>query len=451
MRTTGYGIALGKQLFDIIEKFADYAFNKSHTFGYGLITYQTAYLKAHFPVEYFSALLTSVKHNLDKAAVYLADCRASGIKVLPPDINRSVSDFARCGAKTSLTMSISRWAPGAILFGMSAVRNVGEGLVSQLVEERDENGPYTTFYEFAERVPNLSYINELWSRSSTAGPSTVLSTCLGLVSVHESIIESTLSRRRERDQGVLSLFGDWNGDDSAEIGRVERIEIPDVEYPKAERLKAEKEMLGLYVSDHPLFGVESALRRRAEHAIVDLSDMEDGSHVKVGGIITASAKKFTKKGDQMAVFTLEDLDAAVEVTVFPRTLAALQQSIVDDRIVAVKARLDRRDESRLGLIAMEIETLTGLESGGSRPVRLRLPGGMPDRHVLEQLKAIIEEHQGDTPVEIEVAKGQVLRLGEGFQVDPSRAVGELRVAFGHEALPPDSFSRLPEFAPEMAE
>ena len=164
----------------------------------------------------------------------------------------------------------------------------------------------------------------------------------------------------------MSLFGDWNGDDSAEIGRVERIEIPDVEYPKAERLKAEKEMLGLYVSDHPLFGVESALRRRAEHAIVDLSDMEDGSHVKVGGIITASAKKFTKKGDQMAVFILEDLDASVEVTVFPRTLAALQQSIVDDRIVAVKARLDRRDEGRLGLIAMEIESLTGLESGGSR-------------------------------------------------------------------------------------
>ena len=235
---------------------------------------------------------------------------------------------------------------------------------------------------------------------------------------------------------MLSLCGDWNGDDSAEIGRVERIEIPDVEYPKAERLKAEKEMLGLYVSDHPLFGVESALRRRAEHAIVDLSDMEDGSHVKVGGIITASAKKFTKKGDQMAVFILEYLDASVEVTVFPRTLAALQQSIVDDRIVAVKARLDRRDEGRLGLIAMEIESLTGLESGGSRPVRLRFPGGMPDRYVLERLKAIIEEHQGDTPVEIEVAKGQVLRLGEGFQVDPSRAVGELRVAFGHEAVAP---------------
>ena len=436
--TTGYGITLGKQLFDIIEKFADYAFNKSHTFGYGLITYQTAYLKAHYPVEYFSALLTSVKHNLDKAAIYLADCRASGIKVLPPDINRSLSDFAplrREEVPDDVELPVG--SPGAILFGMSAVRNVGEGLVSQLVEERDENGPYATFYEFAERVPEpVLHKRTVESLINGGAFDRLEHPRLGLVSVHENIIESTLSRRRERDQGVLSLFGDWNGDDSAEIGRVERIDIPDVEYPKAERLKAEKEMLGLYVSDHPLFGVESALRRRAEHAIVDLSDMEDGSHVKVGGIITASARKFTKKGDQMAVFTLEDLDAAVEVTVFPRTLAALQQSIVDDRIVAVKARLDRRDESRLGLIAMEIETLTGLESGGSRPVRLRLPGGMPDRHVLERLKAIIEEHQGDTPVEIEVAKGQVLRLGDGFQVDPSRAVGELRVAFGHEAVAP---------------
>ncbi len=433
---TGYGAALGKQLFDIIEKFADYAFNKSHTFGYGLITYQTAYLKAHYPVEYFSALLTSVKSNLDKAATYLADCRASGIRVLPPDINRSVSDFApMLAAEVPDDVELPLGSPGAILFGMSAVRNVGEGLVAQLVEERAEHGAYESFYEFVERVPeqvlNKRTIESLINGGAFDG---LGHPRLGLASVYERIIETTVVRRRERDQGVLSLFGDWNGDDSAEIARVERIDIPEVEYPKPERLRAEKEMLGLYVSDHPLLGVEAALRRRTEHAIVDLEDMEDGAVVRVGGIITGSTRKFTKKGDQMAVFVLEDLDSSVEVTVFPKTLTKLQHAIVDDKIVAVRARLDRRDESRMSLMALEIDALSGLEHGAQRPVRLRMPGGMPDRATLIALRDIISDHRGDAPVEIEVGDGKVLRLGDEFSVDPNRAVGPLRVAFGHDVV-----------------
>ena len=138
--------ALGKQLFDIIERFADYAFNKSHTFGYGLITYQTAYLKAHYPVEYFACLLTSVKSNLDKAAVYLAECRAMGIKVLTPDVNRSVTDFAALAADEVPTerRRCRSGSPGAITFGLSAVRNVGEGLVELLLGERDANGPFAS-------------------------------------------------------------------------------------------------------------------------------------------------------------------------------------------------------------------------------------------------------------------------------------------------------------------
>ena len=434
---TGYGTGLGRQLFDIIEKFADYAFNKSHTFGYGLVTYQTAYLKAHHPVEYFACLLTSVKSSLDKAAVYLADCRSAGIRVLPPDINRSVNDFAALRPdQVPPGIDLPVGSPGAIAFGLSAVRNVGEGLVEHLLAERAENGPYASFHEFVERVPEQVLNKRTVESLIKAGAFDALGhPRLGLVSVHEQIIDTTVARRRERDQGVLSLFGDWAGDTAAG-GEVfdERVEIPDSEYPKAERLRTEKEMLGLYVSDHPLLGVESALRRKVEHAVADLGELDDGSSVVVGGIITNSARKFTKKGEQMAVFVLEDLDASVEVTVFPRTLVDIGHQLVDDRIVAVRARLDRRDETRVGLIAQDITVLTGLDEGPAPVLRLRLPGGVPDRQSLLRLRGIIEEHPGDSAVELEVERRRVLRLGDAFRVDLDTAVGELRVAFGHEAV-----------------
>ena len=433
--TTGYGAGLGKQLFDIIEKFADYAFNKSHTFGYGLVTYQTAYLKAHFPVEYFACLLTSVKNNLDKAAVYLADCRSTGIRVLPPDINRSVMDFAALRPdRLPPDVELPVGSPGAITFGLSAVRNVGAGLVEQLLIERDENGPYESFHEFAERAPEQVLNKRTVESLIKAGAFDNLGhSRLGLQSVHEQIIDSTLVRRRERDQGVLSLFGDWAEDDSGGVFD-ERIDIPTDEAPKSERLRAEKEMLGLYVSDHPLFGVEAALRRRVEQSIIDLAEMEDGAQVTVGGIITNAARKYTKKGDMMAVFVLEDLDASVEVTVFPRTLTEIGSQIVDDRIVAVKARLDRRDEGRIGLMAQNVTVLTGLEDGPAPLVRLRFPGGIPERSLLERLKEIIVDHPGDSPIELEMERGRVLRLADTFRIDTERAVGELRVAFGHDAV-----------------
>lgn len=162
--------------------------------------------------------------------------------------------------------------------------------------------------------------------------------------------------------------------------------------------------------------------------------MDDGAQVTVGGIITNATRKFTKKGDAMAVFMLEDLDAAVEVTVFPRTLVDIGHQIVDDRIVAVKARLDRRDEGRIGLMAQNITVLTGLDDGPAPLVRLRFPGGIPERSSLERLKSIIVDHPGESPVEIEMDRGRVLRLGDTFRVDTDRAVGELRVAFGHDAV-----------------
>ena len=439
---TGYEPALGKELFDIIEKFADYAFNKSHTFGYGLVTYQTAYLKAHYPVEYIACLLTSVKNNLDKAAIYLSDCRSMGIKVLPPDVNRSMSNFGALSPdELPPGVSLAVGSPGAITFGLSAVRNVGEALVELLIAERNENGQFSSFHDFVERVPE-PVLNKRTIESMIKGGAfdNLGHTRRGLLTVFEHIIDTTVKRRREREKGVMSLFGDWgdadDGDSDAGSGDGfdERTEIPVLAFDKTEQLRYEKEMLGLYVSDHPLFGVEAALRRKVEQSVLDLQTMEDGANVVVGGVITNLARKFTKKGDQMAVFLLEDLDASIEVTIFPRTLAEQGHKLEDDLIVAVKGRLDRRDESRFGLIGQTVTVLSGLTDGPAAPLRLRLPSAALDELKIQRLKRILREHPGDSVVMVDIGQGKVLKLADEFRVDLDRSVGELRMAFGHEAV-----------------
>jgi DNA polymerase-3 subunit alpha len=451
---TGYGEELGKELFDVIERFADYAFNKSHSFGYGLVTYQTAYLKAHHPVEYLACLLTSVKSNLDKAAMYLADCRSMGIKVLPPDVNRSMKNFGALEPEeVPAGVALSLGSPGAITFGLSAVRNVGEGLVELLLAEREAGGPFASFYDFVERVPE-PVLNKrtIESLIKGGGFDSLGHPRRGLLTVFEHIIDITLQRRREREQGVMSLFGDWgaadgggdgdddggegdgDGDGDGVGGFDERTPIPELTFDKAEQLRFEKEMLGLYVSDHPLFGVESALRRKVEHGLLDLQAMDDGAPVVVGGVITNLARKFTKRGEQMAVFVLEDLDSAIEVTIFPRTLTEQGHKLAEDVIVSVKGRLDRRDESRFGLIGQTITVLSGLADGPATPLRLRMPSTSLDELKIQRLKRILREHPGDSVVMVDIGQGQVLKLADEFRVDLDRSVGELRMAFGHDAV-----------------
>jgi DNA polymerase-3 subunit alpha len=433
---TGYNPDLGKRLFDIIEPFADYAFNKSHAFGYGLIAYQTAYLKAHYPVEYLACLLTSVKTNLERAAIYLADARAAGIKVLTPDINNSVVDFAALRPdEVPDGVTLPPGSPGAITFGLSAVRNVGSGLVRLLVEERDANGPYASFHDFVERAPEAVLNKRAVESLIKAGAFDSLGhTRKGLLGVFEHVTETTLVRRRERDQGIMSLFGDWGGEEETTAAFDERLPVPEYEFEKFERLRLEKEMLGLYVSDHPLFGVEAALRRRVEHSIVDLAERDDGSMVHVGGVITGFARKFTKRGEQMAVFVLEDLESVIEVTVFPRTLAEQGHLLADDLVVSVKGRLDRRDESRVTLICQTVTVLSDLDPGPVPALRLKLPATSLDELRIHRLKRILRDHPGDSPVLLELGREQVVRLSDEFRVDVDRAVGELRVAFGHDAV-----------------
>ncbi len=423
----GYGADLGQRWFDIIEPFADYAFGKSHSFGYGFVAYQTAYLKANYPAEYLAALLTSVKASLEKAAVYLAECRAMGIDVDVPDINRSDSDF------TPVVEGEGDDAKLSIIFGLSAVRNVGEGLVAHIVSERDANGPFGDFYDFCQRV-DMQVLNKRTVESlikagafDSAGHPRK-----GLLTVFEQIIDHTLARRRERDMGIMTLFGD--ADDAGGTGDFERTPIPDIEFGKHDRLAFEKEMLGLYVSDHPLLGAEAVLARRTDAAIEDLGEIEDGALKQVGGVVTGLQRKWTRKGDLMAVFTLEDLRSAVEVMVFPRTMTDHGHKLADDAVVVVRGRVDRRDDAPK-LIAQTIDVVDVGEGGTAEPLRLRVPSQLLSAGTVDRLKQILAEHPGGAPVLLHLGERQIVRLPEQWNVDTSNGLlGELRVVLGAGAI-----------------
>ena len=444
--TTGYGAALGTAWFDIIEPFADYAFNKSHSYGYGYVAYQTAYLKANYPVEYFAALLTSVKTNLDKAAIYLNECRQLGIPVLVPDVNRSMSDFVAALDEPVVTATDDAVGRDGIIeddvapakvtevipFGLSAVRNVGEGLVELIVAERDANGAYADFYDFCERV-DTSVLNKrtIESLIKAGGFDSLGHPRQGLLAVHEQIIDRTLARRRKEAEGQFDLFSAMT---DTSVEPVEpRIAIPEIEFDKRQRLAFEKEMLGLYVSDHPLMGAEASLRRRTESTIGELEGVEDGSLRVVGGLVTNLQRKWTKKGDLMAVFILEDLQSSIEVMVFPKTMQLYGHVLADDAVVIVKARIDGRDDQPK-LMAMEVERFEPV-SDGAPPVRINLSPNALSETMLDDLKGLLGEHPGESQVFLHLGERQVLRLADDFCVDATAGlVGELRVLLGPDAI-----------------
>ncbi len=420
---TGYGRELGKAWFDIIEPFADYAFNKSHSYGYGLISYQTAYLKANHPAEYFAALLTSVKTNQEKAALYLAECRTMGLEVLVPDVNRSVSDFEP---------SYDSEGKVVIPFGMSAVRNVGEGIVNKIIAERDEHGPFVDFYDFCDRV-DYSALNKrgIESLIKAGGFDSLGHPRKGLLQVFEQIVDGAVARQRERDQGVMSLFEDAGGETTGVFD--DKVDIPEVSFDKREQLAFEKEMLGLYVSDHPLMGAEEALRRRAEATIDELADLPDGTNRTVGGVVTGLQRKYTKKGDLMALFVLEDLRSSIEVMVFPKTMSVIGHLLTDDSVVVVRGRLDRRDDTPK-LIAVDVTAFDGVIDGAP-PLRLQVRPERLDATHIERLKALLSEFPGESRVYLHVGKAQVMRLPVRYCVEfGTPLVSELRVLLGADAI-----------------
>ncbi len=427
----GYGEELGTQLFDIIEPFADYAFNKSHSYGYGLVAYQTAWLKAHYPVEYMSALLTSVKDNKDKTAVYLAECRSMGIDVLVPDVNRSVAEFA-----PDLSGEEAERRPG-IVFGLAAVRNVGESLVERIVAQREAGGPFADIFDFCARVDPV-VLNKRTMESLVKGGAfdSFEHPRQGLCLVLEEIVDRTLERRREQDLGITSLFAVFEEEQADPGWGGTKVSIPDAEFEKPQRLAFEKEMLGLYVSDHPLMGSVAALARHTDSTLSDMREEDvqagDRSPVRtVGGVVTDLRRSYTKKGDLMARFVLEDLQAAMEVFVFPKTMAEYGALIENDAILVVKGRLDTREEEPK-IVCMEVSR--PLLHRGDEDLHIKLPLGVLTDARVDGLKDVLSGHPGPSPVLLHVGE-KVLRLPPEFNVDCRNGlVGELKRLLGQSAV-----------------
>jgi DNA polymerase-3 subunit alpha len=328
-------------------------------------------------------------------------------------------------------MTVAAGTVGLIPFGLSAVRNVGENLVRQILEEREKNGSFVDFYDFCERVdPSVLNKRAIESLIKAGAFDSLGHPRRGLLSVYEQIVDITLTRRRERDQGVMSLFGD--GGPGAEAYS-EKVSIPDLEFDKAQRLKFEKEMLGLYVSDHPLMGAEGMLRRRSDCSVADLAERQDGESLTVGGVITNVARKYTKKGDLMAVFNLEDLGGAIEVMVFPKVMSEQGFKLADDALVLVRGRVDGREDVAK-LMCLDVTVIEAV-SDASAPLRIRVNPTSASEQVIEHLKRILTEHPGDTPVMLHLGERQVLRLPAQFSVDAGNGLaGEIRVLLGPGAI-----------------
>ncbi|HXQ19081.1 MAG TPA: DNA polymerase III subunit alpha [Acidimicrobiales bacterium] len=436
---TGYGTELGTALFDIIEPFADYAFPKAHAYGYGLVAYQTAWLKVHYPVEYMAALLTSVKDDKDRTAVYLAECRSLGIEVVVPDVNSSAAEF---------TPHPDAVSP-SIVFGLAAVRNVGESLVERVVAEREANGAFVDAYDFCRRVDPIVLNKRTIESLVKAGAFDSLGhPRQGLALVIEEIVDRTIERRREHDVGIATLFSSVEPEGATEgEGRWEgtRIAIPDTEFDKAQRLAFEKEMLGLYVSDHPLLGLEQALSRHTDCSLAEFRESAttgdagpsvgyaaEGSVRTVGGVVTELKRQHTKKGELMARFVLEDLQASMEVFVFPRVMADYGMLLENDAIVAIRGRLDLR-EDQPKIVCMEVRR-PELVALGAPELKIALPLGRLTDETVGRLRGVLVGHPGDSPVLLHVG-AKVLRLPPEFNVDSRNGVvGELKRLLGANAI-----------------
>jgi len=353
-----------------------------------------------------------------------------GIEVEVPDINASASDFGASIDRATVADPVPGGL-GTIPFGLSAIRNVGEGLTAKVVEERERGGPFADFYDFCQRVDPMVLNKRSVESLIKAGAFDSLGhPRQGLLQAFERIIDGTLARRRERDMGVLSLFGDPVAGDLPVHD--ERVPVEAIEFDDARRLAFEKEMLGLYVSSHPLLGVEGSLKRHVECTLSDLRELRDGDTKWVGGVVTGLQRKYTKRGDLMAVFTLEDLDAAVEVMVFPRTMLEYGPLLTDDAIVCIKGRLDLREEPPK-IICLEVKR-PEVYADPHPPVRIKLSPHSVTESLLGRLKTVLREHPGEAPVMVHFDR-TVLRLPDEFRVDSRNGLfAELRVLLGPNGL-----------------
>ncbi|MET9342153.1 DNA polymerase III subunit alpha [Nonomuraea sp. NPDC003804] len=418
MRERGFAEEAITAVWDVLVPFSGYGFNKSHTAGYGLVSYWTAYLKANHPSEYLAALLTSVGDDKDKMAVYLADSRRLGIRVLPPDVNASRLDFAAVGSD--------------IRFGLGAVRNVGAGVVDAIVATREAAGHFTDFNDFLAKVPSAVCNKRVIESLAKAGAfDSLRHHRKALVAVHEQAVDAVIDVKRNAARGQESLFGQ-----PGESGAFS-IAIPEGEWDKATLLAFEREMLGLYVSSHPLDGAERVLDANRDTTIADLlaSGRQDGV-CRVSGIVSGLQRKVTKQGSPWAIVTLEDHDAAVECLIFPKTYTLYGEALAQDRVISVRGRINVRDET-VSVYGEEVKLLDVSQAGTEPPVVISVQETQLNPRLVREFRHILTAHPGRAPVHVRVHRHGTtsVLMDLPFRVAPEPAFyGDVKALLGANAI-----------------
>ena len=424
MRNNGFSSIAIEELWKTLIPFSDYAFNRAHSAGYGVLSFWTAYLKANYPTEYMAALLTSVRDDKDKSALYLNESRRMGIKVLPPDVNFSNAEYTPGG--------------NDIRFGLTAIRNIGENVVASIVKNRNEKGKYTSFSDFLAKVDQTVCNKKTIESLIKAGAFDSLGhSRKGLMSIFLEAIDSVLEEKRAQAIGQFDLFGGANEISVNGIATL-ALEVSDQEWEKALLLAYEREMLGLYVSDHPLLGVEHVLRSATDTTISQILD-EGVVHeqiITIAGLITAVQRKVSRQGQSWAIVTVEDLEGAIDVRFFSSTYQTHALNLIEDRIVIIRGKIDKREETPQ-ITALEL-SLADINQAPIGPFVIKLEAERCTPPVVDRMKEILRSHPGTREVHLKIeggVKNTILKLDDGLKITASPSLSaDLKSILGPDCL-----------------
>ncbi|MBF6330397.1 DNA polymerase III subunit alpha [Nocardia transvalensis] len=429
MRENGFSDEAVQALWDTVLPFAGYAFNKSHAAGYALVGYWTAYLKANYQAEYMAALLTSVADNKDKSAIYLAECRQLGLKVLPPDVNESSLRFSAVG--------------NDIRFGLGGIRNVGANVVESIIETRNKKGKYTSFADFVEKSELVCCNKRVLESLIKAGAFDSFGhPRKALIDVHEEAVDAVTGLKRQEAMGQFDLFGIEGGaqESSSDSSPLSHLSFDGEEWPRKVLLGIEREMLGLYVSGHPLDGTNHILRKAAPKPIAAvLANAPREGTITISGMISSLERRVNKKGESWAIAVIEDLDASVEVLFFPKSYAVFAADLVVDAVVVVEGRVNWREE-KMGVFGTHLAPLdvSSVERGDQAPpLMLEINAETTDRDSVLELKSALRSHHGGTPVRLVLFYRQrrtTLAVDDYPVTVSSALLGELRAVRGVKVL-----------------
>ncbi len=409
-------------IFDLIEKFGGYGFNKSHSTAYAFVSYQTAYLKTHFPEEYMAALMTTYMDNQDRLVEYINECRRMGITVKTPDINLSKSHFTP--------------GDGEILFGLSAIRNVGSSAVDQIIKTREECGPFKNFADFCHRVPSSVLNRKTVESLVKAGSFDAIEPDRGrLIQSLEHFLKIAQIQKKDAEEGQFSLFGGPDAHCNDFAG--DSFQAGDETISARKILAYEKEMLGVYVSDHPLREWKTQLEETVEIEIAQLTPDMDRARVTIGGIVSKAEKRYNRDGKPWIAFILEDFSGSIEILVFANRYEDYARVIKEDAILIVKGRADIKENARR-VLAEEIIALSR-KASETTSLSLAIDSFRFEEELLSKIKHILLQHPGQSPVIVRIFKNgkevHVVKLSEFYSVKiESDLLAKLKSLLGERAV-----------------